>query len=421
MKALLLTLGSRGDVAPFVALGQGLRAAGFEVRLATSDLFQDWVQEKGLRYAYMNSGLVKLTEDPQARAALEGSKLEALKLIGKVKPFIKRNLEEATQAAQGCDFIVYHPKALAGPSLAEALSIPGFLSMPTPFMTPTKAFSNPFLPDLKLGLLNTLSYWPNRFSTAPYQGLINAWRRGLRLPKRSVWASPVKDSAGHPIPTLYSYSSSVLPEPTDWPEHTHATGFWFVKPESYTPPESLTAFLEAGPPPVYIGFGSMAGSDPAKTTATVLEAIEQSGQRAILAKGWGGLDTAQLPESVYGLDAAPHDWLFPKMRAVVHHGGLGTTAAGLRAGKPSVLCPFYGDQPFWARRVEALGVGPKGIPKKELSAERLSAAILEATTDSAMRSKAEALGSSLRAENGVANAVKLITAYLQEARHAHAA
>ena len=177
-------------------------------------------------------------------------------------------------------------------------------------------------------------------------------------------------------------------------------------------PSKLREFLRAGPPPVYVGFGSIAGRNPAQTTQTVVGALERAGQRGVLSSGWGGLEAARLPGTVFKLDAAPHDLLFPHMAAVVHHGGAGTTAAGLRAGKPTVVCPFFGDQPFWGARVAALGVGPAPIPQRRLTAENLAAAIRRAVTDTEMQGRAYELGVKLRAEDGVGRAVQFIETYV---------
>jgi sterol 3beta-glucosyltransferase len=170
----------------------------------------------------------------------------------------------------------------------------------------------------------------------------------------------------------------------------------------------LQAFLNAGEAPVYVGFGSMIAESPEVTTRTVIEAFQRSGQRGVIASGWGGLRPSDLPDSIYLLKEAPHEWLFPRMSAVVHHGGAGTAAAGLRAGKPTVICPFIADQPFWGKRVEALGVGTAPIPQKQLTAEKLAAAIRTAATDQGMRQRAAALGQQLQAEDGVGNALKVI-------------
>jgi sterol 3beta-glucosyltransferase len=167
-------------------------------------------------------------------------------------------------------------------------------------------------------------------------------------------------------------------------------------------------FLEAGPPPVYVGFGSMSSRDPESTTEIVLKALKRSGQRGLVASGWGGLKSVDLPDGVFKLESVPHDWLFPRIAAVVHHGGAGTTAAGLRAGVPSVLVPHFGDQSFWARQVVRLGVGPKAIPRNRLTAQKLCAAIVTAITDENIQAHATALGERIRTEDGVGQAVEVV-------------
>jgi sterol 3beta-glucosyltransferase len=212
---------------------------------------------------------------------------------------------------------------------------------------------------------------------------------------------------------LYAYSPVVLPTPADWDRSSVAAGYWFLdRPRSWEPSASLRAFLIAGPPPVYVGFGSMPSQDAARTTRIVLAALERTGQRGVLATGWGGLAAADLPPSVYLLAEAPHDWLFPQMAAVVHHGGAGTTAAALRAGVPTVICPFFGDQPFWGRRVATLGAGPPPIPQRRLTVDALSAAVRTAVSDPAIRERAAAVGAAIRAEDGVYNAIAAIEAHV---------
>src|SRR5690606_5868344 len=208
-------------------------------------------------------------------------------------------------------------------------------------------------------------------------------------------------------PVLYGFSRHVIPRPPDWGPNARICGYWFLEEEAgWQPPPDLLDFLEAGPPPVYIGFGSMNTRDPEATLELVLDAVRQAGQRAVLLKGWGGISDAQLGDDVYSVDAVPHAWLFPRMAAVVHHGGAGTTAAGLRAGVPSILIPFFADQYFWAERVRALGVGPRPIPRSRLTAARLADAIRHAVSDRAMRQNAAAFGERIRAEDGVAAAVE---------------
>ena len=211
---------------------------------------------------------------------------------------------------------------------------------------------------------------------------------------------------------LSAYSPRIIPHPADWPAHGHVTGYLFLDSQAgWQPSSELKAFLEAGDPPVYIGFGSMAGRNPEQLARLAIEALAASGQRGLLVTGWGGLRTGSVPDSVFVLDSAPHNWLFPRMAAVVHHGGAGTTAEGLRAGVPTVIVPFVLDQPFWGARVKALGLGPDPIPQKHLTADRLASAIRTAVTDPDIKRRANACGAAIRFQDGVGNAVKVVRQY----------
>jgi UDP:flavonoid glycosyltransferase YjiC (YdhE family) len=208
---------------------------------------------------------------------------------------------------------------------------------------------------------------------------------------------------------LYGYSPQVLPPPKDWGDCIHVTGYWFLEPPAgWEPPIDLVNFLQSGPPPVFIGFGSIPNSKPEKTADLVLQALARTGQRGVLSAGWGGLKKENLPETVFMIGSMPYSWLFPQMAAVVHHGGAGTTAAGLWAGIPAIVTPFFGDQPFWGKRVYALGVGPRPIPRQHLTVDRLTESIRCAVSDTGMRTRAARLGEGIRAEDGIARAVAAI-------------
>ncbi|MFN8452359.1 MAG: glycosyltransferase [Anaerolineae bacterium] len=416
MKTLILTIGTRGDVQPFVALGKGLQAAGHDVTVCTAQTFEPFVAENGLGYAYMNDGIIQMMDTAEGKAAME--KGSALSLIQKVKPILRQMLDEAWDAAQGAELFIYHPKTLAGYHIAEKLNKPVVMSLPLPAYTPTSAFTNPiFGRSLHLGgFVNRLSYVTTRAAGIPYASVINDWRQANGLPPRGRFASEIVLLGGKPMPTLYSYSPHVIPTPPDWSPTTVATGYWFLDHQmDWQPPAELVDFLDAGEPPVYIGFGSISGRDSEGKARIVLDALAQAGQRGIIASGWGGLKADSLPENVLTIEQAPHDWLFPRVKAVVHHGGAGTTAAGLRAGKPTVICPFFGDQPFWGQRVYELGVGTQPIPQKSLTAAGLAAAIRTAVEDTDMSRRAAALGEKIAAEDGVARAVEIIEQVAQPA------
>ncbi len=194
----------------------------------------------------------------------------------------------------------------------------------------------------------------------------------------------------------------MIPKPKDWGPHINISGFFFLSLASdYTPAPDLAAFLDAGPPPIYIGFGSIVVDDPNGMTKLIFEAVKTTGQRALVSKGWGGFggDELGVPEGVFMLGNVPHDWLFKHVSCVVHHGGAGTTAAGIACGKPTVVVPFFGDQPFWGAMVAKAGAGPRPIPYKQLTADNLADAILEALKPTALQ-KAQDLGAKISSEKG---------------------
>jgi UDP:flavonoid glycosyltransferase YjiC (YdhE family) len=243
-----------------------------------------------------------------------------------------------------------------------------------------------------------------------YRPFVYDLRLRLRLPKHT-FAHFYRTLRSTPM--ISAYSPSIISHPADWPRSVHVTGtFYLDTGAGWQPPPELVAFLEAGDPPVYIGFGSMAGRDPEGLARLSLEALTQSGQRGLLLTGWGGLRAEWVPDDVFVLDAAPHSWLFPRMAAAVHHGGAGTTAETLRAGVPTVIVPFILDQFFWGARVKALGVGPDPIPRTKMTADRLAQAIRAAVTDPEMRRRARACGEAVRAQDGVGEAVQIVQRYL---------
>jgi UDP:flavonoid glycosyltransferase YjiC (YdhE family) len=230
----------------------------------------------------------------------------------------------------------------------------------------------------------------------------------LNLPAASFWG-PYKKDQVHECPILYGFSPSVIPPPSDWAVNTQVTGYWYLDPPAdWTPPQELVDFIDDGSPPIYIGFGSMSSRNPQEAANLVVKALELSKQRGILLSGWGGLQQADLPKSVFMVDSVPFSWLFPRVGTVVHHGGAGTTAYGLRAGVPSIVVPFFGDQPFWGHLVAKLGVGPEPIPRKKLTAERLAKAIEKTLTDRTMRQRAVDLGSKIQLEDGVSRAIAVV-------------
>lgn len=425
MNIFIATYGSRGDVQPYVAIGKGLQDAGHHVTLGTSERFRDFVEGHGLAYGYMNDGLLAIIDTDQGRELLENTTnifdvvKQNIKLTKQVKPMQRAQMRETWAIAKSTqpDFILYHMKAGAAPHIAEKMGIGCALATPIPMFVPTAERPFIVLPDLKLGgWYNRLSYRIITLLTGIILGrYIKDFRKDIGLPPLKRFHF-LKTGDGRDIPVLHALSEVVLRRPTDWPDNAHITGYWFLDRKSdWTPPRDLETFLGAGAPPVYIGFGSMAGRNPERLTEIVIAALQRAGLRGIISTGWGGLTPGALPDTIMKIESAPHDWLFPRVSAVVHHGGAGTTAAGLRAGKPSVIVPFFGDQPFWGRQVHLLGAGPEPIPQKKLTVGKLVAAISEAMANPDIRKKANDIGEKIRRENGIKTTVAVIEKMMMNA------
>jgi sterol 3beta-glucosyltransferase len=415
MRIAIIAAGSRGDVQPYIALGKGLAKAGHTVRLVTHQDFEALVKSHGLEFWPVEGNVQDIVQGTEMRGRLEkGNFLAIISQMAKEAERGAVHLAEAGLAAcQGMDLLLAGIGGLfVGLALAEKLGLPLLQAYYIPF-TPTQAYPSflfPRLPSAFGASLNRLTFHLAR--QIMWQGFRSAdrlaRRKVLDLPAAPFWG-PYNADCIQRYPILYGFSPSVVPPPSDWDDDSHVTGYWFLDAEDdWTPPQALIEFLQAGSPPVYVGFGSMSNRKPEETADLILDALAQSQQHAILLSGWSGLQKADLPESVLMVDSIPFSWLFPRVAAVVHHGGAGTTAEGLRAGVPSIVIPFFGDQPYWGQRIAELGVGPAPIPRKSLIATRLAQAIERAVTDQTMRQRADSLGAKIRAEDGIARAVAVV-------------
>lgn len=417
MNVTILAIGTRGDIQPLLALAVGLQQTGrHKVRFAAPDDFETLIREHGIAFAPLGVNVRALLGTGNLATGMESGRnvlLWVWQILRTLRPLFERLMENTGIACQNAERIVFSTMGFGAYHVAEKLGIPCCWTVPFP-MARTRAFPSVVFPRLPLG--GAYNLWTHAVAERCLQQFtgrfINNWRRQQHLPAIPLSRWPYDQLQGHPVPMLFSFSPAVSPAPSDWGEHTHVAGYWFLDPATdWQPPARLVDFLAAGPPPVYVGFGSMAQRNPRKAAQLVKDALAQAGQRGVLAAGWGGLsdDSASAHSAnLFLFDAIPHAWLFPRTAAVVHHGGSGTTGAGLRAGAPAVLVPHAGDQTFWARRVVDLGVGPRPIPRRQLTAERLATAIRQAVTDGAMQSRAAALGERIRAEDGVGQAIAII-------------
>jgi sterol 3beta-glucosyltransferase len=419
VKITVFAAGSRGDIQPCVVLSSGLQQAGYDVCLAAPEDFAGFIQQHGVDFYPLRGDVQKIMASDTGRKFMETGGANPLKSIRAIRtmlgPVVMQMTEDAYAACRSANAIVcLGVLGTFGQSIAEALSIPMLNVEPTPLL-PTRAFAAPSWPiQRNLGgvhnylsgtaMLQVVWLW--------YRPFVNEFRQRLGL-------TPFSASSFHRIlrstPMVSAYSPSIIPHPADWPDDVHVTGYLFPDEQAdWQPSSELKAYLEAGDPPVYIGFGSMAGRNPEQLAQLIIEALAKSGQRGLLLTGWGGLRADSAPDNVFVVDSAPHRWLFPRMAAVVHHGGAGTTAEGLRAGVPAVIVPFAFDQFFWGARIKTLGLGPDPIPQKNLTADRLARAIKIAVTDRDMQQRAHSRAEAIRAENGVGNAVQVIRRYFGE-------
>ncbi|MBK9121900.1 MAG: glycosyltransferase family 1 protein [Chloroflexi bacterium] len=419
----LLAIGSRGDVQPIVALGRGLLDAGYRVRVVTLESFEPMVRGQGLDFFPIPGDAEALTREMMVNQ-MQGKGLRLLTMFRGImrtfgalasqyeRTFASPDLRDSTA------ILSQLPGGLYGYDLAESLGVP-YIALSVIPQEITGAWPLALLP-----MQASFGAWYNRLTYRlgqqlawhPFRRSINRFRRTLGLPPASFWWGNMRRMSCERVPVVQGFSAHVIPQQPDWGSHVHTTGYWTLDEHDWQPSKELLAFLESGNAPVFIGFGSMPVADPQKTTALILDALARSGQRGVLHAGWANLGTAALPDTVFGLSYAPYAWLFPRMAAIVHHGGSGTTGLALRSGSPSLVIPFTADQPFWGRRTYALGVGPAPIPIATLTAENLAAAISVMVHDSAMKARAIALRDAMSGEDGVQSAVDVIQAELSERR-----
>lgn len=387
-KVLIASLGTRGDVQPYTCLAGALSRLGANVSIATGEGFDTMIEAAGAKACPVSIDYQKLLQDAEIRAALFSVR-GMIKAASDSIALQQRVALELWQIAldEKPDLILFNLKAVAVVPAARRLSVPALPVSLQPVTEPTGSFALPLFG------LPSLGRWFNRTSFSLGRRLMAAGLKPVLKPVRRTAPETFEDpfplmdghapDGGHP-PSLQAFSKALVPTPADWPRHVWQDGYWFADPDpDYTPPEALEAFLASGPSPIYLGFGSMPSKDPGYLTETVFKALSRLETRAILSIGWGGLSAQTVPDNlrskIHILEKAPHGWLFPRCTAVVHHGGAGTTHEALRWGKPSLVCPLFGDQPFWGRQVQRIGAGPEMIPQKKMTADRLTHALEELT------------------------------------------
>lgn len=409
MKITMITLGSLGDVRPYVILGKELTRRGHQVTIATFASFEQLITDAGLGFhSFSGSAMQMMDHLMKPGVKLFSYMREVGKAVGEIASTL---MDEMSHSCEDADILITTFLGNAPYSVAEYHNIPciqtHFFPMdPSPLM-PMTGFTWQNLG----GLVNRLSYRLGYFFTSLLEvRYLTGWRKAHQVSARGLHSKPDYICAGHRVPVIYACSSLLFPRYKGWDEHTHLSGFWTEESSSdYIPPQSLTDFLSAGDPPIYLGFGSMTSGDMAHTFQIVQQALEMTSQRAVILGGWAGYQAKHPTDRILCVDSyVPHDWLFRHVSAAVYHGGAGTTCACLRAGLPVLVIPFGGDQPFWGARVHAAGCGPKPLPRTAMTAPKLAQRLRALTSNESYRAGARALGAQLRQEQGVQNAADLI-------------
>jgi len=418
-KILIVTLGSRGDVHPYIALGVELERRGFESVICTGKGFDDDIEKRGLRSATLDVDFLSLL----THEFIELSKspkgiLKALRLTKGFSSHFLSSLWDTVQSVQPAAIIYHHNKGAPALYAAIAQDIPAIPTALIPAYLPTRAFNNPFA--LCVTPIRSFRLLQSKVLT----GLMNfgikvsvyKWkRRSLEL-KRWSRLSPFDGfhPQGTALPRLHLFDQAILPKPRDWPEMDDVTGYCFLDhPKNWMPPQELEDFIKAGETPIYVGFGSMPADDTNDILESIIQALGMLGRRGIIQLNENEIGDTILPPSIFLVQDIPHDWLFPQCDVIVHHGGIGTTHQALRWGKPSVICPLFLDQPFWGEVVYALGASSRPLAMKQITAETLAKRIQTATSSAVVRA-AKYTGDHIRSDSGSARTADIIASVLAE-------
>jgi sterol 3beta-glucosyltransferase len=407
-RVLIVTAGGGGDVAPYTGLGARLRDAGFDVAIATHAPYEPMVTASGITFRPLPGDPKAWLRSASGESDDDGGTAAVFGQIHEAQQDTAAAIAAAAQA--GADVMLLSALSVPiGYQVAEAFGVPSMGVHLAP-IDPTREFSSIFVP-------GSFGRWGNLASHKVIGAAFNAWLSGgvkkaradLGLPPLSLGAMQ-KRMRREAWPTHYGYSEAVIPRPADWRPGIEVVGYWWPdQPGAWSPPPGLADFLAAGPPPVFVTFGSL-GTEGQRLSELVPAALRRAGVRGVIQAGWG--DLAASGDDMLTIGEAPHDRLFPQMAAVVHAAGAGTVATGLRAGVPAVSVPMGIDQPMWGQRLVALGAAPDSIPAKKLTVERLAAAVQAAVSDPRHRRAAAALGERIAAEDGAGATVATVCAIL---------
>lgn len=413
----ILATGSRGDTQPYIALGVALKKAGKQVRVAAFENYESFVREHGLNFFPIRGDIEMVAKSESVKKSRNADNpLKVVLGFRELQKLVFEVQEDFYRACEDSEAVIYHPGAAIGYFAAQKMGIPAIFAPPFP-MAPTSEYpaiifygkvpSNRAINLLTHKVFSQImwstvsspikSYWMKKFGTSPEN-----------------FGNPFARQNSRRYPTIISSSKHIFPVAGSDLEYVTTTGYWFLdESDQWAPPSELTKFLEEGEKPVYLGFGSTGLQSTGDLTEMMIEGLRLAGKRGIVATGWGGLKNQDVASTdILFIQSAPHSWLFPRVQAVIHHGGAGTTAAGLRAGVPSIIIPFSNDQFSWGKRVFDLEVGSEPLSHKNLTAQKLADAICQATSMEIIENS-KILGEKINAEDGVSNAVKVVLRALE--------
>jgi len=412
MRVTVIAAGSRGDIQPYLALAAGLKQRGFDVRFGTNINFEGLARQYDLPFAPIGVDSYREAQSEKARAWLESTSTIKLAVgtLRVVRPILDRLIGDVFEICQDSDLLVYHSFTVPYVyHFSRHLGIPALAASIYPLATSAHPALSLNPPPVSSPAINRFTHF--MVDAFGWQVFSAKLRSFLQNKGGKSTGNAYRKLLDGSIPVICGYSPQVIPGPPDLGSHVRITGYWFLEPTSdWQPDPALVAFIQAGDRPVFAGFGSMGNpTRQQETTSIIVQAARAAGRRVILVGGWSDLGAGQAgAQDVFATRSVPFDWLFPQMAAIVHHGGAGTTSLALRAGVPNVVVPHFADNHFWARRVHDLGAGPAPIPRKQLTVEKLAAALSQAVTDEGMQVKARRLGKNIQAEDGISAAVEEI-------------
>jgi len=412
MKVTFLTLGSRGDVQPYVALSKELIKNGHEALICTGETFKSFIEENGVGFHKAASDLMAIMESEEGRKVFNGGNYNIFKMLKFskeiIKPLYRKSMDDFLEASKGSDMIIYHPKALGAVDIADYLNIPCICMSPVPIMYPITEFPN-FAISSKGNFgpfINKLTYKAISFSESSFIGDINDFRRELlNLPQRKTGELTFKLKDKN-IPIIYPISPFLFQEVKSWKDRVFLSGFFFLSLNEEKLDERLEHFLKSGDKPIVISFSSMPLKNPTLFKEKLVKAIKETNNRAVILTGTSGMKFED-ESDIFAVEKAPHRLIFRRAKGIIHHGGVGTMAEALISGAPQLIMPFTVDQPFWANRLYIKGYSIKPLREKDLKITDLANALKEMENKKYI-DNAKNIKTIIEAEKGLEKAVKYI-------------